>query len=103
MISAKNGSLSIIEQLELMHIGRLDITTCLSSSNHFVISIDNDCFTNAVAVLLIDLGETEVRVALVLAWSEVVGICGSSDSIAVPNEVAELVIDVRSWLDRLVW
>lgn len=55
---------------------------------------------HTISQLLIDCRHAQMRFSLVLTRSEVMRICWSDSSKAVPNQIAELVVDV--WASRNV-
>lgn len=100
----RTGSIvPIVNQLELMHVSRHRITAGLYRGHNAIVAIENESLTDGVSVLLVDLRQAEMRLTLVLAHFEVVSIGGTNNAESVPNEVAELVVDVRSGPGVLIW
>jgi len=94
LVRADHGSLATFGQPELVHIHRRQGVACLHGSDDAIISVDDEAYAEEVAFLLVTNDHAQVVRAVVVADVEILSGVRAGDSIAVPDQVAELVVDV---------
>lgn len=65
--------------------------------------IDDEVLAHRIPTLLVHLRGAKVRSALILADLEVMNVCAPDDTETVPDQIAELVVDVSSCSGMQVW
>jgi hypothetical protein len=77
-----------------VHVHRRQAVARLNGGNNAVVSVYDEAYTKEVAFLLVTNDHTEVVSPVIRANVEV--LCGvrTSNSIAIPDQVPELVVDV---------
>jgi hypothetical protein len=102
LVRADHGSLATFRQPKFMHVHGRQAVPCLHGSHDAVVGVNDETYTEEVAFLLITNDHTQVIGAVVRADMEVLRGVGTGDSITVPHQVAELVVDVRTGCRCLV-